>query len=68
MLLYGDFVVQNDKLTLPHHGLKQREFVIYPLAEVAPDLVLPSGETMSQCQQQCPRTSLVRLEEYQYEG
>jgi len=29
------------ELTLPHPGIVERNFVLYPLAEIAPDLVLP---------------------------
>jgi 2-amino-4-hydroxy-6-hydroxymethyldihydropteridine diphosphokinase len=28
-------------LTLPHPGIVERNFVLYPLAEIAPDLELP---------------------------
>jgi len=43
ILLYGDSVVQNENLTLPHPGLTKRAFVVLPLAELAPDLTLPDG-------------------------
>lgn len=43
MLLYGQDVINDDTLTVPHYGLKQREFVIYPLLDISPDLVLPCG-------------------------
>ena len=41
ILLYGDSISQNPKLTLPHPGLTKRAFVVCPLAEIAPDLTLP---------------------------
>lgn len=43
ILLYGDSVAQNEKLTLPHPGLTRRAFVVCPLGEIAPDLTLPDG-------------------------
>lgn len=43
ILLFGDQTISNDVLTIPHYGLKQREFVIYPLLDISPNLVLPCG-------------------------
>lgn len=33
ILLYEDHMMQNDRLTLPHPGITEREFVLRPLAE-----------------------------------
>ncbi|OAN16612.1 2-amino-4-hydroxy-6-hydroxymethyldihydropteridine pyrophosphokinase [Photobacterium jeanii] len=41
IILYGDLEHHCERLTIPHYGMKVREFVLYPLAEIAPDLVLP---------------------------
>ena len=41
LLLYGDVVRQDPRLTLPHPRLHQRLFVLQPLAEIAPGLVHP---------------------------
>lgn len=41
LLLYGELVQDEAGLTLPHPGLTQRAFVLYPLAELAPDLGIP---------------------------
>lgn len=46
ILLYGDLIQTTERLTLPHYGLKQREFVLIPLAEIAPELVLPDGDNV----------------------
>ena len=40
LLLYDDVVMQSKKLTLPHPRMHMRGFVLLPLAEIAPDLVL----------------------------
>ena len=42
LLLYDDVVLNSDKLTLPHPRMHQRRFVLVPLAEIAPKVVLPS--------------------------
>lgn len=43
ILLYGDQEIESERLTIPHYGMKTREFVLYPLAEIAPNLTLPDG-------------------------
>lgn len=47
IILFGDQVIQTPDLIIPHPEMKNREFVLYPLAEIAPDLVLPSGESVN---------------------
>lgn len=46
LLYFGDVQLQTPQLQLPHPRMKKREFVLRPLAEIAPDLRLP-GETAS---------------------
>ena len=41
LLLYGDEVIDEDGLTVPHPHLGERRFVLEPLAELAPKLVVP---------------------------
>lgn len=41
LLLYGDEVCVSRELTLPHPRLHERAFVLGPLADLAPDLVVP---------------------------
>ncbi|HHB80010.1 MAG TPA: 2-amino-4-hydroxy-6-hydroxymethyldihydropteridine diphosphokinase [Saprospiraceae bacterium] len=48
ILLYDDLQLQSDHLKIPHPQLINRNFAIFPLAEIAPDLVHPSlQETIS---------------------
>jgi 2-amino-4-hydroxy-6-hydroxymethyldihydropteridine diphosphokinase len=45
-LLYADGLnVQNERLHLPHPRLHLRKFVLQPLANIRPDLVLPNQTT-----------------------
>lgn len=46
ILLYGNEIIQTETLTIPHVGLKERRFVVDPLYEIAPDLILPTGEPL----------------------
>jgi 2-amino-4-hydroxy-6-hydroxymethyldihydropteridine diphosphokinase len=41
LLLYGDLELDEPGLTVPHPRLHEREFVLEPLAELAPELVVP---------------------------
>lgn len=59
IMLYGDRVIATDRLTVPHYGLKEREFMLYPLAEIAPDLVFPDGETLAACLKRVPNNGMV---------
>ncbi|MCG7488833.1 2-amino-4-hydroxy-6-hydroxymethyldihydropteridine diphosphokinase [Vibrio sp. Of14-4] len=43
IILYGNEVIDSERLTIPHYGMKEREFVLYPLAEIAPSITLPCG-------------------------
>jgi 2-amino-4-hydroxy-6-hydroxymethyldihydropteridine diphosphokinase len=43
VLLYGDEVIDEPGLTVPHPRLAERRFALEPLHELAPDLVLPDG-------------------------
>ena len=46
ILLYADHIIQSERLTVPHYDMHQREFVIIPLVEIAPHLVLPNGQSI----------------------
>lgn len=41
LILYGDAVIREEGLVVPHPRFRERRFVLEPLAEVAPDLVDP---------------------------
>jgi 2-amino-4-hydroxy-6-hydroxymethyldihydropteridine diphosphokinase len=41
ILLYDGLVLETPELTIPHHEMMRRAFVLIPLAEIAPELVHP---------------------------
>jgi 2-amino-4-hydroxy-6-hydroxymethyldihydropteridine diphosphokinase len=41
LLLWGERELMDDRLTLPHPGIAARAFVLLPLAELAPHLLIP---------------------------
>lgn len=41
LLLYENVVMQTPELTLPHPDMQNRDFVLLPLLDIAPELVHP---------------------------
>ena len=63
LLLYGDQQFQTERLTVPHPGLGERNFVLYPLHDIAgDDLPIPGLDTLGHLLQACPRQGLESLE------
>lgn len=46
ILLYGTMQLNEQELIIPHPRMTDRAFVMVPLAEIAPDVLLPGGETV----------------------
>ena len=53
ILLFGNDVIDTPRLTVPHYGLTEREFVVYPLLEIAPTLVLPNNQSLADITTRC---------------
>ncbi len=49
LLLHGDSVINTPYLTLPHPRMHQRAFVLAPLNELAPGLIIPGHGRVSDC-------------------
>ena len=63
ILLFGQRLLNDERLTVPHYHMHARAFVLYPLAELAPDLQLPDGRTLATLLSACPFTGLERIAE-----
>ncbi len=62
LLLYGTACIRTESLTVPHYGIAERPFVLYPLAEIAPeDLYIPGKGMLKTLLQRCPPEGLERL-------
>jgi 2-amino-4-hydroxy-6-hydroxymethyldihydropteridine diphosphokinase len=46
LLLYNNDVLSSKELTLPHYAMHERNFVLFPLYEISPSLVLPNGDKL----------------------
>jgi|TARA_B110000046_G_scaffold148037_1_gene155840 2-amino-4-hydroxy-6-hydroxymethyldihydropteridine diphosphokinase len=47
ILLFGDQIIHNDRLTIPHTEICNRAFVLVPLSEIEPDCVIPEKGIVS---------------------
>ena len=61
LLLYADQIIDLERLKVPHPYLSQRNFVLYPLADITPNLHLPDGTALADLLSRCPADGLVRL-------
>jgi 2-amino-4-hydroxy-6-hydroxymethyldihydropteridine diphosphokinase len=62
ILFYGDSIVNEDKLFIPHPLLQNRKFILKPLHEIAPDFIHPVlGKSISRLLEECTDTGEVRL-------
>lgn len=52
IMLFGNEVIHTDRLTIPHYDMKNRGFMLWPLFEIAPQLIFPDGETLKDILQQ----------------
>jgi 2-amino-4-hydroxy-6-hydroxymethyldihydropteridine diphosphokinase len=66
IILFGNEIINNERLTVPHYGMKVREFVLLPLAEIAADLVIPAStgeknESVKFLSQNIAKNAMVKL-------
>ena len=46
IMLFGDALINSERLTVPHYDMKNRGFMLWPLFEIAPDLHFPDGPAL----------------------
>ncbi|MGV3628396.1 MAG: 2-amino-4-hydroxy-6-hydroxymethyldihydropteridine diphosphokinase [Betaproteobacteria bacterium] len=62
IVLYGDVVLQEPGLTIPHARMLERAFVMLPLAEIAPDAVVPGQGKVSDLARLVDAASVAQLQ------
>ena len=61
ILLYGDHIIATPELTIPHRAMAERNFVLYPLIDLAGrEMVLPGGTDLGTLVANCPGGELDR--------
>lgn len=61
LLLYGNEAIRSAELTVPHPRLHERAFVLYPLFELEPDLVIPGHGALRELLADCAGQRVERL-------
>ena len=61
LLLYDDMVMNTAELTLPHPRMHERGFVLLPLAEIAPELVVPGHGQVAELAKACMDQGVAKI-------
>lgn len=61
ILLLDTLRIDEPRLQVPHPRIAERNFVLVPLAELEPQLQLPSGESIAALLRQCPPNRLEKI-------
>jgi len=61
LLLYNNSEIDHPRLTVPHYGIAARNFVLLPLAEIAPQLVFPDGTRLPLLIEQLDQQGIEKL-------
>jgi 2-amino-4-hydroxy-6-hydroxymethyldihydropteridine diphosphokinase len=64
VLLYGDQIIETPELTIPHPAMNERNFVLAPLCDIAPDITHPKlHRTIADLNAQLLAHGLARVED-----
>ena len=61
VLVYGNSILDEPDLHVPHRGLPERNFVLYPLHDLDPELVVPGLGPLRELIAKCPADGLRKL-------
>lgn len=61
LLLFGEQHINQPRLVVPHYGMREREFVLYPLHEMQPDLIFTDGVSLQQLVAQVPANGIEKI-------
>ena len=61
IILYNNLLLKSARLTIPHPFATERNFVLWPLAELSPELILPNGRSISDLLVACPLGTLEKI-------
>jgi 2-amino-4-hydroxy-6-hydroxymethyldihydropteridine diphosphokinase len=66
ILLCGDYEVHEPDLDIPHPRMRERAFVLVPLAEIAPDLALPDNTPVAEAAERLRKEQRVKKADYRF--
>jgi 2-amino-4-hydroxy-6-hydroxymethyldihydropteridine diphosphokinase len=62
IVLYGDEAHKDEALTIPHPRMHERAFVLVPLAEIAPDVIVPGMGRVRDLASRVDKAGITRIE------
>jgi len=62
ILLIDNEIINTARLTVPHYGIKLRNFVLVPLLEIAPELRLPDGDSIASLAEVVGHQGITKIE------
>lgn len=63
LLLYGSEIIDTNNLKVPHPAIPDRNFVLLPLFDLAPQLVMPNGISLAELIIKCDSSGLKKIEQ-----
>ncbi|MBB3321630.1 MULTISPECIES: 2-amino-4-hydroxy-6-hydroxymethyldihydropteridine diphosphokinase [Atlantibacter] len=60
IMLFGEQHIHTPRLTVPHYDMKNRAFMLLPLAQIAPDLRFPDGDKLSELLEKLDHSGISR--------
>lgn len=64
LLLYGDALIETERLSVPHPRINERNFVLLPLNDLNHHLIFPNGVCLTDLVKQTPQTGITPLPDY----
>jgi len=65
ILLYGEMIISSPDLAIPHPFIRRRAFLMVPLSEIDPNLIIPgSGRTVSDLAKEFEGHDMVAMDEF----
>lgn len=62
ILLYDNLQLDTEELQIPHPRMTERNFVLFPLADINNNLTLPDGRKLQELLANCPHDGIVRAD------
>lgn len=62
LLLFGDAVIETERLKVPHPRMHERAFVLVPLLEIAPEAAIPGRGAAKMLLERCANQGVQRLD------